>query len=114
MKPITKLILCSHCEDLGEPWKSRWACSFQSYINEDEPCSIQDYMICPLKGRDDKKSINGVQIDVSTNKDKTTKIVIDGKDYSKFITSGYVRHEMPGDLCRVQLEFIATLNERVL
>jgi hypothetical protein len=49
MKPITMLILCPHC--IREPG---FKCDYRGIGNYDEACTTQDYMICPLKGRDDK------------------------------------------------------------
>jgi hypothetical protein len=51
MKPIAHLMICKHCHELG----LSYACEFQlKEYPGSEPCTTQDYLICPLKGMDDK------------------------------------------------------------
>jgi len=51
MKPIDEINKCLHCERCPVGF----ICEFQELgIPTDTPCSIQDYMICPLKSKDDR------------------------------------------------------------
>ena len=50
MKPITFLILCQHCLTT-----LNYRCEFGRESDMyDEPCTLQDYQVCPLKGMEDK------------------------------------------------------------
>jgi hypothetical protein len=55
MKPITSLIKCTHCRGRGNYVDNfLYQCSLEPSEFGDEPCTTQDYLICPLKGLDDK------------------------------------------------------------
>jgi hypothetical protein len=55
MKPIEGINMCLHCKVKGCLYHL-FTCELQGTLTFSEPCSIQDYMVCPLKSRDDKKS----------------------------------------------------------
>ena len=54
MKPITVLIRCQHIWIEGEPMNESYGCDLDLHLGGSETCTTQDYLICPLKGRDDK------------------------------------------------------------
>jgi hypothetical protein len=52
MKPIAHLMICKHA--IHHDHVSWCNCDLQDDQPFSESCTTLDYMICPLKGRDDK------------------------------------------------------------
>jgi hypothetical protein len=62
MKPITSLIMCKHCKAKFPDNDMWYYCELQNQRQAtDEPCTIQDWVMCPLFGKDDKDIRTGVR-----------------------------------------------------